>query len=90
MAHAEQHEICDDDAWEKLNRPMHDDMQLDMDTTASPTKLHPKSDTEPAPAAQQHCAAALTASWVSWHAPRRALRVTLFLVVSSFHLVHCR
>ena len=75
---------------------MHDDdpedpfdhMQLDMDTIASPTKLHPKSDPEPAPAAQQHCAAALTAGWASWHALRRALRVTLFLVVSSFHLVH--
>ena len=94
----EQHEISDNDAWKELNRPMHDDdpedlfdhMQLDMDTTPSPTKLHPKSEPEPAHAAQQHCAAAQTASWVSWHAPRRALRVTFFLVVSSFHLVHCR
>ena len=73
MVLEEQHEICDDDAWEELNRLMHGDeledtfdhMVVDMDTSTSPTNLPSKSEPEPAPAAQQNCAAAPSASWAS-------------------------
>ena len=67
----EQHEICDDDAWEELNRLMNDDeledafdhILLDMDTSASPANLPSESEPEPAHAVQQNCAVAPAASW---------------------------
>ena len=73
MAQEEQRELCDDDAWEELNRLMHDDeledpfdhMQLDMDTSAPPANLPSETEPELAHAAQQHFAAAPTASWAS-------------------------
>ena len=69
----EQHEICDDDAWEELNGLMLDDeledafdhILLDMDTSASTANLPSESEPERAHAVQQNCAVAPAASWAS-------------------------
>ena len=76
MALEEQHELRDDDAWEELNKLI---------TSASPANLPSESEPDHAHAAQS--------STVQLHLPLAgpaSMRRHPFLVVSSFHLVHCR